>query len=82
MTIEQIIISLLSTACAVLGWFARELYGATQSLRRDLSALEIQINRDYVRYDRLRESLKDAMQPILDSLSEIKDSLKGKADKS
>lgn len=81
MSIEQIIMAILSLVCTVLGWFARELYGATQSLRKDLSTLEVQINRDYVRYDRLRENLKDAMQPVLDSLSEIKHALSNKADK-
>jgi len=81
MTIEQIIMAILSLVCTVLGWFARELYGATQSLRKDLSTLEVQINRDYVRYDRLRENLKDAMQPVLDSLSEIKHALNNKIDK-
>lgn len=67
----------LALACGILGWFARELYSATQSLRRDLTALEIKIGTDYVRYDRLAVSL----QPIMDSLSEIKQSLKEKVDK-
>ena len=68
---------ILGSACTVLGWFARELYNATQSLRKDLSALEIQIGRDYIRYDRLQ----DAIKPIMDSLHEIKQTLSGKADK-
>lgn len=77
MTVEQIIMSLLGLSCSVLGWFARELYGATQALRRDLSDLQIQIGRDYIRYDRLQ----DALKPIMDSLHEIKQTLAGKADK-
>lgn len=77
MEISQIALWALGSVCAVLGWFARELYNATQSLRKDLSALEVNLNRDYVRYDRLQ----DAMKPIMDSLTEIKQTLAGKADK-
>lgn len=77
MTFEQIVMAALGIACGVLGWFARELYGATQNLRKDLSALEVKIGSDYIRYDRLQ----DALKPIMDSLSEIKHTLVGKADK-
>lgn len=77
MDYQQTIMLGLGIACGVLGWFARELYAATQSLRKDLTALEIKLGTDYVRYDRLAESLK----PILDSLSEIKQSLRDKVDK-
>ena len=77
MEISQIALWALGAVCCVLGWFARELYAATQSLRKDLSALEVQIGREYVRYDRLQ----DAMKPIMDSLHEIKQTLAGKADK-
>ena len=77
MELQQLIMWGLGAACTLLGWFARELYAATQSLRKDLSALEVQISSDYVRYDRLQ----DAMKPIMESLSEIKHTLAGKADK-
>ena len=77
MEISQIALWALGGISAVLGWFARELYSATQSLRKDLAALEVSLNRDYVRYDRLQ----DAMKPIMDSLAEIKQTLAGKADK-
>jgi hypothetical protein len=77
MDLTQIFIAALSIACGVLGWFARELYGATQALRRDLSTLEVRIGTDYVRYDRLQ----DAFKPVMDSLQEIKHTLSGKADK-
>lgn len=77
MTTEQIVITLLGFSCTVLGWFARELYAATQSLRKDLSALEIRISSDFIRYDRLQ----DALKPIMDSLHEIKQALATKADK-
>ena len=77
MNLEQMIIGLIGIACGILGWFARELYNATQALRKDLSALEVEIGRDYVRYDRLQ----DALKPVMDSLHEIKQALQGKADK-
>lgn len=77
MNVEQMVIGLIGIACAILGWFARELYNATQAQRKDLSALEVQIGRDYVRYDRLQ----DALKPVMDSLHEIKQALQGKADK-
>lgn len=77
MEVSQVALWALGAICAVLGWFARELYSATQSLRKDLAALEVSLNRDYIRYDRLQ----DAMKPIMDSLAEIKQTLAGKADK-
>ena len=81
MTIDQIIMTLLGVVCAGLGWFANVLYGAVTSLRTDLSKLEVQINRDYVRHDRFREVMQDAIKPVMDSLHEIKQTLSGKADK-
>lgn len=77
MELNQIFLALLGMVCAILGWMARELYTAMQSLRRDLSHLEVQLTRDYVRYDRLQ----DAFKPVLDALAEIKHTLQGKADK-
>jgi len=77
MDLEHIFMAVLGLICAVLGWMARELYAAMQSLRKDLSTLEVQLTRDYVRYDRLQ----DAFKPVMDSLAEIKHTLSGKADK-
>jgi len=75
--IEQALIGVIGIACTVIGWFARELYQATQQLRKDLSALEVQIGKDYVRYDRLQ----DALKPLMDGIHEIKETLKSKVDK-
>lgn len=77
MTVEQAFIALLSAACAVLGWFAREVYAALKGLQVELSALQVQIARDYVRYDRLQQ----ALEPIKESLDEIKAALRSKQDK-
>lgn len=67
----------LGIICAMLGWFGRELWGAVQQLRRDLSALEIRIGTDYVRYDRLQ----DALRPVMEALEDIRKSLAHKVDK-
>lgn len=77
MSLEQMFLGLIGLACGILGWFARELYNATQSLRKDLSALEIKLSSDYIRYDRLQ----DALKPIIGALDEIKQTLSHKVDK-
>lgn len=76
-SITEIILAVVAIATGVLGWFARQLWDAVQSLRKDLTTLQITISADYVRYDRLQ----DALQPILSSIDELKDLIKGKADK-
>jgi len=77
MEITQLALWVLGIACTVLGWFARELYTATQTLRKDLGALERRISDDYLRYDRMQ----DVMKPILYALQEIKQELHRKANK-
>ena len=77
MDLHSVILTGLSIGFSVLGWFARQLYEATQSLRKDLSALETRIGTDYVRYDRLQ----DVMRPIMEKLTRIEDALSHKVDK-
>lgn len=67
----------LGVVCAVLGWFARQVWGAVQSLKEDVTNLRVMIGTDYVRFDRLAE----ALQPLLESLKDIKHSLRDKVDK-
>jgi len=76
-SVTEIILAVVSIATGVLGWFARQLWDAVQALRVDLTELEIRIGSDYVRYDRLQDSLR----PIMDALKDIQNSLKGKVDK-
>jgi len=76
-SVTEIILAVVSIATGVLGWFARQLWDAVQALRVDLTELEIRIGSDYVRYDRLQDSLR----PIMEALRDIQDSLKTKADK-
>lgn len=77
MDFTQLALSLLGVACACLGWFARQVWGAVQQLKEDVSDLRVMIGTDYVRYDRLQ----DAFKPVIDALQEIKQTLAGKADK-
>ena len=71
MDFHSVFLAIGGLAMGVLGWFARILYQATQDLRKDLSALEIRITADYVRYDRLQ----DAMKPIMEKLNKIEEEL-------
>lgn len=72
-----VINGLLVIVSGIGGWFMRQLWDAVKTLQSDLKDLEVKIAKDYVQYDRL----KDALSPIMDALSEIKETLKTKADK-
>jgi hypothetical protein len=77
MDFMQIILLVLGMSCACLGWFARQIWGAVQELKEELSDFRVLIAAEYIRYDRLQ----DALKPIIDGLHEIKITLTGKADK-
>lgn len=72
-----VLLGVLSLVCAVLGWLARELWDAVKELRRGVTELEVRITRDYITYDRLDR----ALQPVLEALSEIRNTLSQKVDK-
>lgn len=76
-TIIEIVLFVVSLATATLGWFARQLWDAVQTLRKDLTNLQVQISDNYVRYDRL----KDILKPLMDGIEEIKEILRNKVDK-
>lgn len=63
--------------CGVLGWVAKTLYDAVNSLKDDLSALREEIASDRVHKDDFR----DAIRELKEMLSKIFDKLDGKADK-
>ncbi|MEO5568878.1 MAG: hypothetical protein ABIR92_10320 [Gemmatimonadaceae bacterium] len=77
MNIEQVALMGLGLGFSVLGWFARELWNAVQRMKEELGKLEVKINSDFVRYDRMQ----DAMKPVLDKLQRIEDALAKKVDK-
>lgn len=83
-TLIWIVNGLLVVSSTVIGWFARQLWDAVKELKndlgilqKDLGHLEVKLAKEYVPYDRL----KDALEPIMNALVEIKDTLKTKADK-
>lgn len=65
------------TALAVIGWFARELWGAVKELRGDLSRLREELARDYL----TKDDFKDAVRELRDLLVRIENKLDQKADK-
>jgi cell division protein FtsB len=77
MDLTQIFLAALGIGFGVLGWFARELYAATQSLRKDLSQLEVRIGTDYVRYDRLQ----DALKPLIEAVKEVRDQMSNRIER-
>ena len=62
---------------AVLGWFARVLWEAVNSLQEDLHKLEVDLPSNYIR----RDEFQDGMREIKDMLGKIFDKLDNKADK-
>jgi len=68
----------LGTACAVTGWFARELWTSVKLLQSDLTRLSVELPKTYVTRDDYRSDLKE----IRDLLGRIFDKLDGKVDRS
>ena len=64
-------------ALTAFGWFAREVWGAVNELRRDLHQLEVDMPKEYVQ----KIDLDKRMQHIEDMFQRIYDKLDGKADK-
>lgn len=77
MSEPQIINTLLFLCVAILGWFARELWGAVKSLRLDLSKLKDHIAENYTRKD----DFKDFRTELLGFLQRIENKLDSKQDK-
>jgi hypothetical protein len=67
----------LGSALAVAGWFAKQVWGAVQYLKRDLKDLEVKLPVEYVRKD----DLSEMMGRIYQILDRIERKLDGKADK-
>jgi hypothetical protein len=66
------------SALTVIGWFARELWGAVKSLRDDLSRLREEIAKDYV----TKGDFKEAVKEMKELLTSIDNKLDRKMDKS
>ena len=75
---DQTIINLgIGTVLAVLGWFARQLWDAVQTLKEDMKDIEVSLPTHYVRKDEL-EVRFDKLEVMLNKIFEKLDS---KADK-
>lgn len=77
MEMQQIIDFGLGAVMAVIGWFAREMWGAVKELKSDLSKLREQLPSTYVTKDDYREDMKE----IKGLLNKISDKLDNKQDK-
>jgi hypothetical protein len=77
MEFQQIINLSIGAVLSVLGWFARQLWDAVQSLKEDMKKLEVDLPSHYVRKDELEHRL-DKIEFMLNRLFE---KLDNKADK-
>lgn len=67
----------MGVGLTVIGWFARQLWGAVQELKKDLAVLKEDLPIHYVRKDDFREF----RHSVMDSLQRIENLLYQKADK-
>lgn len=74
---QELINVAIGTVLSVLGWFARQLWDAVQTLKIDMQKLEVDLPSHYVRKDEM-ETRFDKIEAMLDR---IFDRLENKADK-
>jgi len=74
---QTILNIIMGTALAVIGWFARQLWDAVQTLKEDMKSLEVDLPTHYVR----KEEFESKFDKIEAMLERIFDKLDGKADK-
>ena len=74
---QHLINALIGGGFAILGWFARELWGAVKELRADLAALREDLPKEYVAKDDYREDIRE----IKAMLAKIFEKLDAKVDK-
>ena len=74
---QHLINMFLGIGMTVVGWFARELWGAVKELRTDLAALREDLPKDYVAKDDYREDIRE----IKAMLAKIFEKLDAKVDK-
>ena len=74
---QDIINVVVGVVLSVLGWFARQLWDAVQTLKADMKELEVELPTHYIRKDEF-ESRFDKIEAMLER---IFDKLDGKADK-
>lgn len=77
MEFQQTINLAIGSGFAIIGWFARELWGAVKELRTDLSKLREDLPKEYVQKDDYREDIKE----VKHLLAKIFEKLDDKVDK-
>ncbi len=77
MDYQSIINVIVMTVVSAIGWFARQLWDAVQTLKNDMKQLEIDMPTHYVRKDDM-ETRFDKIESMLNRMFE---KLDGKADK-
>ena len=77
MDMQDIINVGLGVALSVVGWLARQMWDAVQTLKQDINKLEVKLPTEYIRKDEFNERWLD----ILTALRRIEDKLDDKADK-
>jgi hypothetical protein len=77
MEFQSLFNTLLGAAFIVIGWFARQLWDATQKLKEDLSDLELNISEKYVKKSEISARF-DKIETILERLFEKLDSKEDK----
>jgi len=81
MEIQTIINVIAGAILTVLGWFAREIWGAIKELQRDIREIEINLPTNYVKKEDFSKSLteiKELCDKIFEKLDKLNDK---KADK-
>ena len=77
MELQHIIDLGLGASMAVIGWFAREMWGAVKELKSDLSKLREDLPKSYVAKDDYREDIRE----LKEIMNKVFDRLDNKADK-
>jgi len=77
MSDQGIINIIIGVVLSVLGWFARQLWDAVQTLKNDMKDLEVDLPTNYVR----KNEFEARFDKIESMLERIFDRLDGKVDK-
>jgi len=77
MEFQDIVNVIIGSVLSVLGWFARQLWDAVQTLKKDMKDLEVDLPTNYVR----KVDLDARFDKFETMLNRIYDKLENKVDK-
>lgn len=75
--IQTIVLWALGIAFSILGWVSRSLYEAIETLKRDISLIQVDLPKHYIR----REDYRADMTEIKDMLGKIYEKLDQKVNR-